>query len=140
MNATAPHGARVLHLPTLTDPRGALTVLEAGKSVPFPIERVYYLHGVPLGAGRGGHAHRLLHQLLVAVSGSFVVTADDGHARHRHRLDRADRGLYLPPGLWREIDEFSPGAVCLTLASHPYDPSEYERDYDAFLASARAPR
>jgi len=140
VSAAASPGARVLRLPTLTDPRGALTVLEAGKSVPFPIERVYYLHGVPYGASRGGHAHRVLHQLLVALSGSFVVTVDDGHARRRHRLDRPERGLYLPPGLWREIEEFSPGAVCLTLASHPYDPSEYERDYDAFLASVRAPR
>jgi dTDP-4-dehydrorhamnose 3,5-epimerase-like enzyme len=137
MSGPALHGARLLRLPTLVDPRGALTVLEADKSVPFPIERVYYLHAVPPGATRGGHAHRVLHQLLVAVAGRFVVALDDGREQRRFLLDRPDHGLYVPPGVWREIAEFGPGSVCLTLASHPYDPSEYLRDYDAFVAAAR---
>lgn len=138
MSARPLHGARLLRLPTLVDPRGALTVLEADKSVPFAIERVYYLHGVPVGATRGGHAHRVLHQLLVAVAGRFEVTLDDGRTRRRFALDRPDQGLYVPPGVWREIDDFGPGSVCLTLASHPYDPAEYVRDYEAFVAAARS--
>jgi hypothetical protein len=127
---------RLLELPGVADPRGTLTVLEPHKSIPFPIARVYYLHGVPGGASRGGHAHRVLHQVLVAVAGRFVVTLDDGRRRRRFTLDRPDRGLYVPPLVWRDIDGFSPDSVCLTLASHPYDPAEYLRDYEAFVAGA----
>lgn len=127
---------RVLALPRVRDRRGNLTFIEGGREVPFPIKRVYYMDAVPGGAERGGHAHRALRQLIVALSGRFTVVLDDGRSRKRWRLSRPDRGLLVAPRVWRRIEDFSPGSVCLVLASERYDESDYFRDYEAFRASA----
>jgi len=124
---------RLVSLRTVDDPRGSLTIVEAERDISFPIERVYHLHGVPVGGRRGGHAHRRLEQILIAVAGSFVVLLDDGAARRRVRLDDPRVGLHIPPGVWRELDSFTDGAVCVVLASMPYDAADYERDYEEFL-------
>jgi len=125
---------RLIRLRTVDDPRGSLTIVEADLDIPFAIERVYHLHGVPVGGSRGGHAHHRLEQVLVAVAGALDVVLDDGASRRRVRLDDPRNGLYIPPGIWREMESFSEGTVCLALASMPYDPADYERDYDDFLA------
>jgi dTDP-4-dehydrorhamnose 3,5-epimerase-like enzyme len=111
-------------------------VVEAGLTIPFPIERVYYLYDVPQGAKRGGHAHRDLQQLLVALSGSFDVLLDNGKERHTWTLNRANTGLLIPPMHWREISNFSSGAVCLVLASAHYDESDYIRNFAEFKKEA----
>lgn len=123
---------RIIELPKISDPRGNLTFVEAGRHVPFPIERVYYLYDVPGGADRGGHAHKALHQLIIAISGSFDVRVDDGRTSMKYHLNRSYFGLYVCPMIWRSIDNFSSGAVCLVLASHPYDEADYYRDREAF--------
>jgi hypothetical protein len=112
-------------------------VIEGEDCVPFAIARVYYLYGVPAGAKRGGHGHRELFQLLVATSGSFDVRLDDGAEKRSITLDRPSEGLLLTPMIWRELDNFSPGAVCMVLASAPYEESDYYREYDDFLAAVR---
>ena len=124
----------ILQLPKIRDHRGNLTFIGQDRHVPFPIRRVYYLYDVPGGEVRGGHAHRQLHQLIIAVSGSFEVVLDDGKDRVTHRLWRADQGLVVRPWTWRELQGFTSGAVCLVLASEPYDESDYIRDYGAFKA------
>jgi hypothetical protein len=129
---------RLLDLPTITDPRGHLTFVEGLRHVPFDIKRVYYLHHVPAGAERGGHAHHALHQVLIAVSGGFTVVLDDGHGQVRHRLDDARKGLLIKTMEWRELVDFTPGGVCLVLASRPYEESDYIRDYDTFLRAVGA--
>jgi oxalate decarboxylase/phosphoglucose isomerase-like protein (cupin superfamily) len=123
---------RLVSLPKVQDWRGNLTFIEAGDHVDFDIERVYYLYDVPAGAERGGHAHKTLRQLLVAVSGSFDVIVDDGRERQRFHLNRAYTGLYIPPMMWREIDNFSGGSVCLALASAHFSEADYLRDYDQY--------
>lgn len=128
---------RLLQLPKIEDRRGNLTFIEANHHVPFAIERVYYLYDVPGGAERGGHAHRHLHQFLVAMSGSFDVKIDDGERKTTYHLNRSYYGLYLCPMIWREIDNFSSGAVCMVLASAPYIVEDYLRDYDEFVALPR---
>lgn len=128
---------RLLQLPKIEDRRGNLTFIEANHHVPFAIERVYYLYDVPGGAERGGHAHRNLHQFLVAMSGSFDVKIDDGERKTTYHLNRSYYGLYLCPMIWREIDNFSSGAVCMVLASAPYIVEDYLRDYDEFVALPR---
>jgi dTDP-4-dehydrorhamnose 3,5-epimerase-like enzyme len=135
-------GCRRIELPRIHDKRGNLTFVEGDRHVPFAIARTYWLYDVPGGESRAGHAHRALKQLLIAASGSFVVTVDDGAARERVALNRSYDGLYIPPGVWREIDDFSSGAVCLCICSLPYDESDYVRDYDTFVreASERAGR
>ena len=130
---------RILRLPRITDSRGNLTFVEGDRHIPFPIRRVYYLYDVPGGADRAGHAHKVLHQFLVAMSGSFDVIVDDGANRERIHLNRSYFGLYLPPMIWREIDNFSSGSVCMALASELYDEEDYIRDHDAFLAALGAP-
>lgn len=125
---------RLIDLPKIHDPRGNLTFIEGGVHVPFPIERVYYLYDVPGGSERGGHAHKGLHQLIVAMSGSFDVVIDDGRERKRIHLSRSYYGLYICPMIWRELDNFSSGAVCMVLASNRYDEADYYRDYQEFLA------
>lgn len=122
-------------LPKIADARGNLTFLEGGRQVPFGIQRVYYLYDVPGGAERGGHAHREVEELVVAMSGSFDVVLDDGRRRRRVHLNRSYQGLYLCPMVWRELDNFSSGAVCLVLASRPYDEADYHRDYQRYLAA-----
>ncbi len=129
---------QIVSLPKIADPRGNLTFIEGGKHIPFEIRRVYYLYDVPGGAERGGHAHKELQQLIIAMSGSFDVVLDDGYERKRFHLNRSYYGLYICPMVWREIDNFSSGSVCMALASTFYDESDYYRDYEEFLASVRS--
>lgn len=129
---------RIIDLPKITDPRGNLTFIEGNAHAPFSIERVYYLYDVPGGAERGGHAHRALHQLMIAMSGSFDVELDDGTGKKRFHLNRSHYGLYICPMIWRQLDNFSSGSVCMVLASTRYDEADYYRDYDEFLKDARA--
>ena len=126
---------RIIDLPKILEPRGNLTFIEANQHVPFPIQRVYYLYDVPGGAERGGHAHKALHQLIIAISGSFDVVLDDGHEKQRYHLNRSYYGLYVCPMIWRELDNFSSGSVCLVLASNHYDEDDYYRDYAEYLAA-----
>lgn len=128
---------RIIGLPQVHDPRGNLTFIEGGRHVPFEIKRVYYLYDVPGGAERGGHAHRELEQLIIAMSGSFDVVLDDGYIRQRFHLNRSYYGLYIRSMIWREIDNFSSGSVCMALASNYYDEADYYRDYQGFLAVVR---
>jgi hypothetical protein len=131
-------GWRVIELPKVQDARGNLTFIEGEKSVPFDIQRVYYLYDVPGGESRGGHAHKKLEQLVIAVSGSFDVHVDNGRRREKFSLNRSYFGLYMPNMTWREIDNFSSGSVCLVLASRHYEEADYYRNYDDFLAAARS--
>jgi hypothetical protein len=124
---------RIIDLPKINDPRGNLTFIEGGRHVPFEIKRVYYLYDVPGGAERGGHAHRALHQLIIAMSGSFDVILKDGTQQQRFHLNRSYSGLLICPMIWREIDNFSSGSVCMVLASNFYNESDYYRNYDEFL-------
>lgn len=125
----------MLELPKIHDPRGNLTFIEGGSHIPFDIKRVYYLYDVPGGAERGGHAHKALHQLIIAMSGSFDVVLDDGVATKRIHLNRSYQGLYVCPMIWREIDNFSSASVCMVLASNTYDEDDYYRDHTAFMKS-----
>lgn len=117
-----------------SDRKGNLTVIENESSFPFDVKRVYYLYDVPGGESRGSHAHKELEQLIVAASGSFRVTIDDGITKRSFFLNRPYQGLYVKPGLWRELDDFSSGAVCMVLASEVFQQSDYIRDYNVFLA------
>ncbi|MBR4390558.1 MAG: WxcM-like domain-containing protein [Bacteroidales bacterium] len=116
-----------------SDRQGDLSVVENGKDVPFAVKRVYYLYDIPGGEERGGHAHKLLRQLIVAASGSFTVVLDDGREKRSITLNRPYQGLLVVPGIWRELIDFSSGAICLVLASEKYDEGDYIRDYDVFL-------
>jgi hypothetical protein len=127
---------RFIELPIIHDPRGNLTFVEGGRHIPFDIRRVYYLYDVPGGATRAGHGHKALHQLVIAMSGSFDIVLDDGFRTRRYHLNRSYYGLYIAPMMWREIDNFSSGSVCMVLASEFYDEADYYRDYDAFKAAA----
>jgi len=113
--------------------KGDISVIENGETVPFDVKRIYYLYDVPGGESRGGHAHKELQQLIIAASGSFTVTLDDGNVRRTFTLNRPYQGLLVKPGIWRTLDDFSSGSVCLVLASEKYDAEDYIRDYDEFL-------
>ena len=113
--------------------KGNITVVENNQTVPFGVHRIYYLYDIPGGESRGGHAHKELRQLIVAASGSFTVTLDDGKVRRSFVLNRPYQGLLVVPGIWRTLDDFSSGAVCLVLASHAYDEDDYIRDYQGFI-------
>jgi hypothetical protein len=125
----------IIDLPKIADPRGNLTFIEGGRHIPFNIERVFYLYDVPGGADRGGHALKSCHQFLIAMSGSFDVILYDGKEKQRIHLNRSYHGLHIPPMIWREMDNFSSGSVCLALASAKYDATDYYRDYNDYLKS-----
>jgi hypothetical protein len=130
----------LIELPRIASPSGSLTPVYGGVTLPFDIERVYYLYDIPGGETRGGHAHRQLRQLIVAASGSFDVLLDDGTNRRVVHLNRPYFGLYLTNMIWRELLNFSSGGICLVLASAPYDEADYYRQYDEFLTDARKKR
>jgi hypothetical protein len=113
---------------------GNITIVEGKKNVPFDVKRIYYLYDIPGGEGRGGHAHKELYQLIIAASGAFNVLLDDGENKKIVMLNRPDYGLMVVPGIWRELFEFSSGAICLVLASQKYDENDYIRDYDSYLS------
>lgn len=116
-----------------SDRKGNLSVVENGVTLPFDVKRVYYLYDIPGGESRGSHAHKELEQLIVAASGSFKVTLDDGKVKRTFFLNRPYQGLYVKPGMWRDLEDFSSGAVCMVLASEVYQAEDYIRDYDVFL-------
>lgn len=131
---------RIIELTRIQDHRGNLSVVEAGRDVPFEIKRVYYLYDIPGGTARAGHAHKNLVQLMVAMSGAFDVTLDDGVEKRRFHLNRSYFGLLIPSMIWRDLDNFSSGAVCLNLTSDYFDENDYIRSYEDFhiLANERA--
>lgn len=131
---------RLIDLPKIADVRGNLTFIEGTRHIPFEIKRVYYLYDVPGGAVRAGHAHKTLAQFLIAMSGSFDVTLDDGIEKKKYHLNRSYYGLYIPPMVWREIDNFSSGSVCLAAVSEFFDEADYYRDYSEFLRAVRGQR
>lgn len=134
MKSTTVYDCSILELPKVENPAGSITPINSGIDVPFDIARVYYLYDVPGGATRGGHAHKGLEQLIVAASGSFDVILDDGTNRRTMHLNRPYLGLLMPRMIWRELVNFSSGGICLVLASLKYDPSDYIRDYQQFVA------
>lgn len=127
----------VLPLSKIHNRAGNITIIEGHNNIPFEIKRVYYLYDIPGGEDRGGHAHKELHQLIVAASGSFDVLLDDGKNKKIVTLNRPDFGLMVVPGIWRELFEFSSGAICLVLASRKYDNNDYIRDHDQFVSFRR---
>jgi len=127
----------IIDLPKIADPRGNLTFIETGKHIPFDFKRVFFLYDVPGGAMRAGHALKTCHQFIIAATGSFDVLLDDGVERKRFQLNRSYYGLYAPPMVWRELDNFSSGAVSLVLASEPYGEADYYREYTDFLNALR---
>ncbi|MCF8002808.1 MAG: FdtA/QdtA family cupin domain-containing protein [Chromatiaceae bacterium] len=124
---------KILDLPKIANPQGNLTFIEGANHIPFEIQRVYYLYDVPGGGERGGHAHKELQQLIIAMSGSFDIVLDDGKDKIRYHLNRSYNGLYVCPMIWRELDNFSSGSVCMVLASNRYDEIDYYRDYAEFM-------
>lgn len=128
---------RIIELPKVADSRGNLTFIEGGAHVPFDIKRVYYLYDVPGGAERGGHAHKALQQLIIAMSGSFDVALDDGREKKVFHLNRSYYGLYICPMIWREINNFSSGAVCAVLASLHFEENDYIRRYADFKKAVK---
>lgn len=124
---------KLIDLPKIADPRGNLTVVEQLNQVPFEIARVYWTYDIPGGGRRGGHAHRTCEEVVIAVSGSFDVELFDGKERHVYHLNHPYQGLYIGTGVWRTLEDFSSGAVCLVVASELFDEDEYIYDYDEFL-------
>jgi dTDP-4-dehydrorhamnose 3,5-epimerase-like enzyme len=128
---------KIIQLPKIQDQRGNLTFIESDRHIPFDIKRVYYLYDVPGGSSRAAHGHKKLHQLMIAMSGSFDVTLDDGTEKKIFHLNRSYTGLYIPPMMWRDLDNFSSGAVCMVLASDYYDEQDYFREYADFLQATK---
>lgn len=135
MNKTL-NDIKLIDLPKIEDRRGNLSVIEKD-CIPFPIKRVYYLYDVPSGAYRGGHAHKDQLELLIALSGSFEVVLKDGKNEQKVMLNKPDQGLLIPTGIWRELENFSSGAVCLVLASDEFDESDYIRNFKTFKSTKR---
>ena len=131
------HDCKVVDLPRITDPRGNLTFLEGGKHIPFEMKRLFHLYDVPGGETRAGHALRSCEQFLIAMSGSFDVVLDDGNEKRRVQLNRSYQGLYIPPLIWRELENFSSGSVCAVLASECYNEDGYYRSYESFVAAVK---
>lgn len=127
----------LIELPKIFDPRGNLTVAEGAKHVPFDIARAYWTYDVPSGESRGGHAHKHCRELIIALSGSFTVTLDNGHEKKAFHLNHPWQGLLVETGVWRTLDDFSSGAVCLVLASDPFEEADYIRDYDDYINSVK---
>lgn len=123
----------LLTLPKNHQMNGNLTSITNSQEVPFDIKRIYYLYDVPGGNSRGGHAHKDLYQIMIALSGSFSVTLDDGTLKRNFLLNQPYQGLLIPPGLWRDLDNFSSGSICMVLASEVYDENDYFRDYEKFI-------
>lgn len=123
---------KLIYFPKINDVRGNLSFIEENNQIPFQIKRVYYLYDVPSGATRGGHAHKALEQIIIALSGSFDVILDDGRNRQAYFLNRPHYGLYIPPGIWRELENFSSNSVALSIVSAVYEESDYIRDYEVF--------
>lgn len=132
-NAHNIYSCNVLELSKIHNPQGNITIVQSDSVLPFRVKRVYYLYDVPGGSERGGHAHKALQQMIVAASGSFDVILDDGAMKKTVHLNRPNYGLLVTTGIWREIINFSSGAICLVLASDKYDPSDYIHDYSEFL-------
>lgn len=128
---------KIIDLPKISDPNGNLTFIESSNQIPFEIKRVYYMYDIPGGSYRGAHAHKNLHQLIIAMSGSFDIEIDDGENKKRFHLNRSYYGLYVPPMMWRLLDNFSSGVVCMVLASEFYDEGDYFRDYQDFVAEVK---
>ncbi len=128
---------QIIELPKIADPRGNLTFIEENKHIPYEIKRVFFLYDVPGGESRAGHALKTCNQLLIAASGSFNVTLDDGTEKKVFHLNRSYYGLHIPPLIWREIDNFSSGSVCMVLASEFYSETDYYREYDKFIKAVR---
>ena len=133
MNYTTIDDCKIIELDKHHKIKGNITVIENNKTVPFDVKRIYYLYDVPGGEARGGHAHRNLYQLIVAASGSFNVGLNGGKNTKTITLNRPYQGLFIVPGIWRELDNFSSGSVCLVLASEKYDENDYIRDYNEFI-------
>ncbi len=133
MRTSTVYDTSILQLPFINSESGTITAINGGDEVPFDISRVYYLYDVPGGSSRGGHAHIELQQLIVAASGSFDIIIDDGKIKRSIHLNSPNIGLYMPSGLWRELDNFSSGAICLVLASDEYDENDYFREYENFI-------
>ncbi len=129
---------RIIQLPKVEDVRGNLTFIEENRHIPFEIKRVYYLYDVPGGESRGGHAHKQLQQFIIAATGSFDVVLDGGSSQERYHLNRSYYGLYIPPMVWRELDNFSSGSVSLVLVSDYFDEEDYIREHDVFKTQVRA--
>ena len=127
---------KIITLPKITDPRGNLTFTQDYKDIPFAIKRAYWTYDVPGGESRGGHAHKALHQLVVAIAGSFRVVLDNGEEKREYHLNHPWEGLLITPGIWRTLEDFSSGAVCLVLASELYDEQDYIYDYSEFIQYA----
>ena len=132
-NLFSVHDCQVIELPIVHNESGNISVLENQGNIPFDIKRVYYLYDVPMGAERGGHAHYELQQYVVAASGSFTFILDDGHEKKEIFLNHPNKALYIKPGIWREMKDFSSGSVCLVLASMHYTEKDYIREYEDFL-------
>lgn len=130
--------SRIIELPKIHDPRGNLSFIESERHIPFAINRVFYLYDVPGGEMRAGHALKSCHQFIIAIAGSFDAVITDGDRRVRHHLNRSYYGLYLPPLIWRELDNFSSGSVCLVMASEHYAPESYYREYADYLKAVKA--
>jgi len=133
MKKTSVDDCRIIELDKHHHEKGSISVVENNETVPFDVKRVYYLYDIPGGESRGGHAHKDLYQLIIAASGSFRVILDDGNKKHNFILNRPYQALYIVPGIWRELDDFSSGSVCLVLASSFYDENDYIRNYNEFI-------
>jgi len=131
------NGCRLISLPRFVDHRGSLSVLEEHRNIPFVIKRIFYLYDVPDGMARADHANIKLQQVLIAISGSFKVTVDDGIQHHCYILNEKHQGLYIPGMIWRVIDEFSEDAVCMVLCSDYYDTEDYYQNYEEFCQAVR---